>query len=256
MTTPYDPRKPLSEHSRADVELVFGKKGDAAKASRMFRENRPLYDSLRKAAEDYKILGPSLIKTPAPNTPYKPPVKTYTPSELKLRGDFSEDYCRQLFASGDAKAAKALFESDREAYENVKDSAIAFGILPARLTPRPQPAPVAAPEPLHRISPELAAESGLPRDVELPWAQVTQLIEQKLDRARKAQADADAKADADRQVELAALTARQQADEAVRLQKQADLDRLAALLVPAQTPTPEDPAIALQRAIAAEKQAA
>src|SRR5580700_5953463 len=129
MTTPYDPRKPLSEHSRADVELVFGKKGDAAKASRMFRENRPLYDSLRQAAEDYKILGPSATGTPAPNVPYKPPTRTYSTDELAARGRYPEQDIRAFFA--DAKTANALFHSDRNEYEARREAGVTYGLFQA-----------------------------------------------------------------------------------------------------------------------------
>jgi hypothetical protein len=249
----FDPIADKRNQKYTREELTSFFKGSAAVAQRLKKENPAKYQELRRSAEQMGIVGPSLIGTPAPNTPYRQPAKTYTPEELKLRGEFTETYCRELFASGDAKAARELHETNREGYENAKDAAISFGILPARTTPRPQPAPVAAPEPLHRISPELADESGLPRDVLLPWAQVELLCEQKVARARKAQADADTKADADRQAELAKLTSRQQADQAERDRKQADLDRLQELITPKPVVTPEPVQLATARAIAAEK---
>jgi len=213
---------------------------------KLFRENRAKYEELHLAGEQEGLLGPSLIKPAAPNTPYRPPAKTYTPGELKLRGEFTESYCRELFASGNSSAAKALFETDPERYQDAKDASISFGILPPRSTPRPPAPPVVEPEPLHRISNELALESGLPPGTSVPWPQFEQLIEQKLARARKVQADAAAKLEADRQTELATLTAKQQADQAQRDQKQRDLDRLAELIAPKPIVTPEAPAVAVQ----------
>jgi hypothetical protein len=218
-------------------------------------ENPQLYFELHSEAERHGLIGKSLAPSPAPNTPYRPPVKTYTPAELKLRGDFSEDYCRQLFASGSSKEAAELFKTDRERYEDAKDASISFNILPARLTPRPLPPPAPEPEYLQRISDELAAESGLPPGTSVPWPQFEQLIEQKLARARKVQADAESKVAADRQAEIEKLTAKQQADQDELDQKQKDADRLAALLVPRQNEVP-DPAIALGRAVAQERERA
>jgi len=199
------------------------------------------------------LIGPSAYGTPAPNTPYRPPTKTYTPEELKLRGDFSEARCRELFASGSSKEATELYNTNREAYENAKDAAISFNVLPPRLTPRPAPAPVAAPEPLHRISNELADESNIPRGSELPWSQIEQLCSQKVQRERQKQADADAKVAAERQAELASLTAKQQAEQAQQDQKQRDLDRLAELVLPKAVVTPEPAQLATARVIAQER---
>lgn len=253
---PYDPRMPLTEHSLADVEKVWGDRAIPGAAQKLFKENRPLHDSLRKAAEVYKLLGPSSYGTPAPNTPYKPPTRTYTSAELAARGQFTESYCRELFSSGSAKAARELYETDREGYEDAKDSAIAYGILPARSTPRPAPAPVATPEPLHRVSDLLCDESHIPRGSELPWEQVQQLVAQKVQRDRQAQADADAKVAADRAAELEKLTAAEKLEQAARDQKQRDLDRLAELIAPKPVVVPEPIALATARVIAQEKEKA
>jgi hypothetical protein len=217
------------------------------------REHPAEYAERHAIAERMGIVGPSLYKTPAPNVPYQKPTKSYTTEELRLRGQFTEDYCKQLFASGDAKAATALFESDREGYENAKDSAIAYRILPARLSPRPAPAPVVAPEWTLRISDELAKESGLPLGTVVNEEQLAQLCSQKVARARQAQAAADAKTAADRASELAKLTAVQHADQVERDRKQADLDRLAELIAPKPPVETEPIPLATARVIAQEK---
>jgi hypothetical protein len=236
-------------------ELKTFWQGPGRIVQRTKEQNPALYAELHAEGERLGVLGKSLAPNPAPNV-YRVPTKSYTPGELTLRGQFTEAYCRQLFASGSSKEATELFNKDREAYEDAKDAAIAFDILPARLTPRPQPAPVAAPEPLHRVSDQLAKESNLPLGTELPWSQVQQLCQQQVDRARKAQADADAKAAEARADELAMLTARQQADQAVRDQKQRDLDRLQELIAPKPVETTEPLPLAVARAVAAEKTAA
>ena len=249
----FDPIADKRNQKYTREELTSFFKGSAAVAQRLKKENPAKYAEIRRSAEEMGIVGPSLIGTPAPNTPYRPPTKTYSADELKLRGDFTESYCRDLFASGNSSAAKALFETDPERYQDAKDASISFGILPPRSTPRPQPAPVAARESLHRISPELAAENGLPRDVELPWAQVEQLIQQRVQRARLAQEDADAKAAEARSAELATLTAAQKLEQDKRDKEVRDLQRLSELITPLPVKAPEPLQLASARAIAAEK---
>jgi hypothetical protein len=252
----FDPIEAKRNQKYTREELTDFFKGSGTVAQRLRKENPAKYEELHAEAEKMNILGPSLIKPAAPNVPYRPPTRTYTPQELAARGRFTEDYCRQMFASGDARAARELHETNREAYEDVKDSAIAFGILPPRLTPRPAPAPVAVPEYKHQISNELADESGLPRGTTLPWAQVEQLVQQKVDRDRQAQEAVAAKVAQDRATEVATLTAKQAADQEVRNQKQRDLDRLAELIAPKPIQTAEPVALAVARAVAAEKKAA
>ncbi len=249
----FDPieAKRNARYTREELTEFF--KGNGTVAQRLRKENPAKYQELHAEAEKMNILGPSLIKAPAPNTPYKPPTRSYSADELVARGQFTESYCRELFASGDSKAAKALFEADPERYQDAKDASISFGILPPRSTPRPAPAPVSAPEFTMRISDELAAESNLPVGTVVNSQQLEQLCQQKVDRARKVQADADAKIAQDRATELATLTARQQADQAQRDQQQRDLDRLAELIAPKPIETPEPPQLATARLVAQEK---
>lgn len=238
-------------YSREELEEFF--KGSGAVAQRLRHENPTKYAEIRKSAEAMGIIGPSLIGTPAPNVPYKRPTRTYTSEELEARGRYSEDYCRQLFASGNGRAARELYETDREGYEDLKDAAISFSILPPRSTPRPTPAPVAAPEFTLRISDELAKESNLPVGTIVNETQLAQLCEQKVARARQAKEAADRKAAADRQAELEKLTAAQRLEQAARDKKQADVDRLVELTTPKQTPAPEPLPLATARVIAQEK---
>jgi hypothetical protein len=216
------------------------------------REHPAEYQERHAIAVRMGIVGPSLYKTPAPNT-YKPPTRQFSPDELRLRGQHTQAYCKQLFASDDGRAARELYETDREGYEDAKDAAISFSILPPRLTPRPAPAPVAAPKFTLRISDELAKESNLPVGTIVDEEQLAQLCEQKVARARQVQATADAKVAADRAAELATLTAKQQHEQTARDQHQADLNRLAELTTPKPTETPEPPALETARLIAQQR---
>jgi hypothetical protein len=249
----FDPieAKRNARYTREELTEFF--KGNGTVAQRLKRENPPKYAELHAEAEKLNILGPSLIKTPAPNTPYKPPTRSYTPSELVVRGQFTESYCRELFASGDSKAAKALFEANPERYQDAKDASISFGILPPRLTPRPPAPPAPVKEYLHRVSDELADESHIARGTTLPWAQVEQLVQQKVQRARQVQEAADAKVAADRATELATLTAKQQAEQVARDRHQADLDRLVELTTPKPNVTLEPAQLATAKAVAEER---
>jgi len=195
MSDRYNPLLPVSEHSESDVRKIFGKHGDAVAASRLHRENKPLYDSLRRAAVAYKILDAPAYGTPAPNVPYQKPTRQYSSAELVLRGRWSEQEIKNFFAN--AKEANDLFNSDRNAYEEKRLCAVYYGLLPARSTPYiPVPRPVAEPEPKMVIGDDLALESNLPLKSEVTWEQLQQLIHQKIARIAREQEQArEAKSD-------------------------------------------------------------
>ncbi len=249
----FDPIQERRTQKYTHAELKNFWQGPGYVVQRLLRENPALYQELHTAGEQAGVVGKSLAPRPASNV-YKPPTRSYSAEELKLRGEFTESYCRQLFASGDAKAAKALYESDRESYEDAKDASISFNILPPRLTPRPAPAPVAAPEWTGQITNELADESGVPRGQLWTDSQIYQMCRQRVQRVREKQEAADAKVAQERASELAKLTAAQQLEQDARDQKQRDLDRLAVLIAPKPSETPEALDVAVQRAVAAEKQ--
>jgi len=191
MSDRYNPLLPVSEHSESDLRKIFGKHGDAVAASRLHRENKPLYDSLRKAAVAYKILDAPAYGTPAPNVPYQKPTRQYNSEELVLRGRWSEQEIKNFFAN--AKEANDLFNSDRDAYEEKRLCAVSFGILPAREVPYvAKPKPVIEPEWKMVISDSLADESSLPRGTEITWPQLQQLIRQSIER-RAQEADKQAR---------------------------------------------------------------
>jgi hypothetical protein len=216
--------------TRAELDSFFKGSG---RIQQEVKENNPaLYAEYRTEYERLGGIGKSLAPHPAPNVPYKAPQRSYTPEELKLRGEFTKEYCQELFGSGNSKAATELFKTNESRYQDAKDAAISFNILPPRSTPRPQPAPVASPEWTMRISDELAKESNLPIGTIVNEKTLEQLCLQKTVRAKETKEAADAKLESDRQAELKTLTARQQADEAIRLQKIADLDRIVELTAP------------------------
>jgi hypothetical protein len=246
----FDPIQEKRSQRYTRQELKDFWQGPGSVVQRLKKENPALYQELHTAGEQAGVIGKSLAPTPALNTPYKPPTRTYSADELAARGRYSEQDIRAFFA--DAKTANALFHSDRNEYEARREAGVTYGLFQAREVPY-VPAKPAEAETLHRVSDQLCDESSIPRGSLLPWVQIEQLCEQQVQRARKAQADADAKIAQDRAAELEKLTARQQADQAERDRKQADLDRLAVLIAPKPIVTPEPTALATARLVAAEK---
>jgi len=245
----YDPiqERRTQKYTRAELKDFW--QGSGVVAQRLLKENPALYKELHDAGERVGVVGKSMAPNPAPNVPYRPPTKTYTPSELAARGRYSEAEIRAYFNS---KESSDEFHSDRNEYERKREAGVSYGLFGPRPIPY-IPTKPPAPEWRLKISDELADASNLPRGTEVNEAQLEQLCRQKVQRARQAQEAADAKVAGDRQAELEKLSAKQQADQAERDRKQADADRLAALLVPLQTPPAEDPALATARAIAAER---
>src|SRR6266404_6272239 len=80
-------------------ELKTWLTGSLKELNEFKREHPAEFQERRALAERLGIIGPSLYKTPAPNTPYKPPTKTYTTAELAARGQFSETEIRAYFNS-------------------------------------------------------------------------------------------------------------------------------------------------------------
>jgi hypothetical protein len=213
------------------------------------RENPALYRELHEAGERAGVVGKSMAPIPAPNVPYKPPTRSYTADELVARGQYSEQEIRKFFNS---EEANKVFTSDRNEYERKREAGVSYGLFDKREVPY-VPTKPAEPDWTMRISDELARESNLPIGTIVNSEQLEQLCEQKVQRARQAQAAADAKAAADRQAELAKLTAAQQLEQTARDQKQRDLDRLVELTTPKQTPAPEPAQVATARLVAQEK---
>jgi len=244
----YDPIQERRTQKYTPAELKAFWQGPGYVVQRLLRENPALYQELHTAGEKAGVIGKSMAPNPAPNV-YKPPTKTYTPSELVARGRYSEAAIRAYFNSN---ASSDEFHSDRNEYERKREAGVSYGLFEPRAIPY-IPTKPPAPEWTMRISDELADESNIERGTEINSAQLEQLCRQKVDRARQAQEAADAKVAADRAAELAKLTAVQQSEQAVRDQKQRDLDRLAELIAPKPIQAPEPAQLATARAIAMEK---
>jgi hypothetical protein len=227
----YDPRKPLSEHSREDIEKVWGKNAIPGAQQRLYIENRPLHDSLRLGAVAYGILEPAR-GTPVPYTKnYEPPAKHPTENEVSLRGEYSKKEIKEFFDN--AKASSALFNSDRNEYERRREAGVLFGTFDPR-EPRYVPTkPVEEhPEWTLAISDELADATGTKRGTVVNEKELERLCLQKAVREREAQEALDAKAKAD--AETAKLTEAQRLEKAERDRKQNDLDDLVRKVVPNQ----------------------
>ena len=247
----FDPiqERRTQKYTRAELKEFW--QGSGVVAQRLLKENPALYKELHDAGERVGVVGKSMAPNPQPYVKnYAPEPKQYSAGELSALRRHSEAEVRTFFA--DAKKANEVFTSDRNLYEEWRDSGVSFGLFKAREVPY-QPVKHPAPEPLHRVSDLLCDESHIPRGSELPWSQVEQLINQKLSRERDAQEAVTAKAESDGQAELAKLTAAQQLEQAERDRKQRDLDRLAELIAPKPPVVTEPGEVLLQRELAKEK---
>jgi hypothetical protein len=166
MSERFNPLAPVSKYSRAEVEKLFGPRGDAAIAARTFRENKPLYDELRQAACDHRILGPSAIQSPAPYSKEKPQ-RSYSDRELFLRAKYSESELRDFFSGKGGNSSKVHAEHP-EIYKEMKEGAIGYGILPPSSlpahsdTPQPRSTEPQATGEEFVLEPRIAKEMGLP----------------------------------------------------------------------------------------------
>src|SRR5882724_8351734 len=171
----FDPieAKRNARYTREELTEFF--KGNGTVAQRLRKENPAKYEELHAEAEKMNILGPSLIKTPAPNTPYKPPARSHTPSELASHGQYSEAEIRAYFNS---KKSSDEFHSDRNEYERKREAGVSYGLFQKREVPY-VPTKPPAPEWTMRISDELAGESNLPIGTVVNSEQLEQLCRQK-----------------------------------------------------------------------------
>ena len=132
MTKPYDPiaAQRAMLYSRQELESIF--KGSGLTAQKLFLENPELYRTMRAEAVAQGILGPSAILPAAPYTVGQPQ-KSYTDRELFLRAKFTAQECRDFFnaPAGSKTNPSTLFQTNREAYEEIREASVAHGVLPA-----------------------------------------------------------------------------------------------------------------------------
>jgi hypothetical protein len=129
--TMFDPvqEKRNQKYTREELNSVFK---NGAVAMRLMTENPALYGTMRREAEALGILGPKAIGDPAPYTTRKPQ-KSYTDRELFLRAKFTAQECREFFnaPAGSKTNPSTLFQTNREAYEEIREASVAHGVLPA-----------------------------------------------------------------------------------------------------------------------------
>jgi len=232
-------------------ELKTFWQGPGRIVQRTKEQNPTLYAELHAAGEAANLIGKSLSPNPQPYVKnYEPAPRQYSADELAAHGRHSEADVRAFFA--DAKKANEVFTSDRNLYEQWRESAVAFGMFKSREVPY-VPVKLPEPEPLHRISDLLADESHLERGTSLPWEQVQQLVAQKVQRDRQVQEAVAAKAESDRQLEIEKLTTAQKLEQDKRDKEVRDLQRLSELIAPKPIVTPEPIALETARAIAQER---
>jgi hypothetical protein len=95
------------KYTREELDSIF--KGSGTKLQEFKEQNPTLYKEYRRDYEALGGIGKSRQPNPAPNTPYKPPTRTFTPEELVARGQYSETEIRAFFNS---KEANEVFTSE------------------------------------------------------------------------------------------------------------------------------------------------
>jgi hypothetical protein len=194
MSKPYDPFLKANFHSLAKVREIFGTGADGGKAQKLFLENRPLYDQLRKDAEILGVLSPSRMPQPVAYTKdYQPPnARRFTDQEIELRGRYSEAECKRFISS--SKEATELFEQDRDTFEARRLAAVSYGLVSPREVPyTPQPKAVLEPG-MMILSEKMAIDANLPAGTKVTIAQFCDLITQGMERRAQEEADKQARA--------------------------------------------------------------
>lgn len=87
---------------------------------------------MRKEYEALGLIGPKAIGDPAPYTTGKPQ-RTYSDRELFLRAKVTAQECKDFFnaPAGSKTNPTTLFQTNPEAYQEIKEASIAHGVLPA-----------------------------------------------------------------------------------------------------------------------------
>src|SRR5258706_1230467 len=164
----YDPIAAIRSrlYTKSELELVF--KGSGLTAQKLFLENPELYKTMRAEAVAQGILGPSAIGTPAPYST-APPQKSYSDRELFLRAKFTAQECRDFFnaPAGSKTNPSTLFQTNREAYAEIREASVAHGVLPAtpstpHRTPQRTPEPQSGSDETFESDPRICKELSLP----------------------------------------------------------------------------------------------
>lgn len=126
------------EYSPAQVARFFGKSANGAEANKLFRENKPLYDSLRKQAVALGLVAARPVYAdPDYRRRFEP--RQFTAEELRVRNLYSEAEVRAFFTgSGGGKDNPAeLMKADPQKYADMRTAATSYNVLDA-VVPKPE----------------------------------------------------------------------------------------------------------------------
>lgn len=178
---------PPRQHSKADVERVFGKNADGNLATRLYRENRAYYESLRQQAVADGLQQERGVASPVARMVLNHQAeveseqnRVYGDEELRARAQFSPERCKELLNrtgnEGNADNLSNLKANDPTAYRAFKVAAYSYGLTAT--APAPEVAPK-QPELDTRvaISDSLADTFNLPRGTRVPGEHLSRLIE-------------------------------------------------------------------------------
>lgn len=168
-TTPYTPFR-VPHISRENVEEIFGPKANGQAASRLYQENRDLYERVRAEAVHLGILSERPENAWAVQQ-RKAELKMhpeFTSEEIAARAAFSEQDCRRLLGKGADDGKNELVEMKTTApnkYQVFRAAAKSYGligdsvVIDRTFKPNAQPTD----DGKFVLSDELAAKVNLPR---------------------------------------------------------------------------------------------
>jgi hypothetical protein len=176
---------PATKHLKSKVESVFGPKANGTLASKIYREDKALYDELRADAQALGLLGP--VREHVWSKNYQKTERQYTPDEIRARARFSETEVRELFQRSGQDGGKrnlGTIQKDNPAeYELLKVAAQSYGVLPPRQDP-PAYRRGQAPKPVEQvedgkvsIGADLARRANLPESLRVNQSDLNAIVE-------------------------------------------------------------------------------
>jgi len=113
------------------AKQFFGRESSAVKAQRLRTEDPVAYAEMHKDAEFYGLVDPPAYFDPSRDA-FSPERRTYTPEELQLRQEFSEQEIRDLYRGINTTATHnlaAIQKSDPAKYQRIRAAAVSYGVV-------------------------------------------------------------------------------------------------------------------------------
>lgn len=149
MFNPFEKKE--RKHPREDVAAVFGPKGDSKLAQRLYRENRPLYDSLKQQS-----IGDGDIAAPPRKWYERPEPRKFSEEELRLRATHTLEDVKKFFREENVGKIK---RDNPALFQEMKNAGVAYNIL----DPAPRAEAQRPTDEFFPLNDALADEANLPR---------------------------------------------------------------------------------------------